>query len=374
MCARTSIGDRKKTRIDMNVSLFVTMLLIMIASIGVLVWKVTEANQKIDEIIEAISVDVLPELGWPANVSTTCDIPPFPAAACLPEHRIDDPADIAIFMFGLTRSLRHTYKTIKHRIFRPLNEHGITFHLYAHFYLIRDGYIDARTLETTRDFVNDEWAYLSPYTRIELQNQTDFDNIRSEYTDFHSTIIPYNDMAAPSPRDTMHVWRNTKRQLHSVSRCMNMAACSGVPYRAVIFLRPDVLYYEDLPIPLLRFCMNSQKAAAVVLNWGWDVNFIGHNDRFYMTNWKGAISLAYRGRKSNLDTYERDTDRSWWPENVFGWTINKCGIEKRVTDYPFDRVRANGWLVPDSCEKSHMCFTDLSSAIERSLSGPSRGA
>lgn len=150
---------------------------------------------------------------------------------------------VAICIWGLLRSLKHTVTSFEKHIIAVLDRFEVSYDIYVHTYNISGSYQSARNHEKSVTLNVSEWQLLKP-NYIFVENQEDFDS-RINYVLFETQGDPWhNDFSS---------FRNHMRALNSLYHVTQAVESmhQKEPYDAVVFLRPDVRFITDLPIQLL---------------------------------------------------------------------------------------------------------------------------
>ena len=277
---------------------------------------------------------------------------------------------VAICFFGLTRNLKPlTLNMLELNIYNSLKKNNIDYITFLHTYSLKS-ITNPRSKEYNVELIKDDWKKLNPnYYLIECQDI--FDN----QFDWQS-IYKYGD----AWNDNFISLQNLIRQLNSLKKVTQLMAKyksnitnnSINEFDAVIYLRPDQLYYTPLDINNLLDIIN-KKDDKIILTAKWAA-YTGFNDRFYITNFKTALIVG--NRFDNIIEYcETNKDKtSIWTDNgitiantvplyaegLLKWISDKNNIKNIFTNMGAIRMRANNtyvWCkgmpkIPDSIKKS----------------------
>ena len=183
---------------------------------------------------------------------------------------------VAFQFYGLTRSLRYNYESIKVNFFEVLEENNIDYDVYLHTY-------DLNKIENTitlkneknekneNNENNEEWKILKPIS-YKIDNQEEFDKTIS--------INEYSKKGKPFPGKSENTFMNLLRQLNSLKQVSKLWINSRIEYDAVISLRPDLRYLDKLDISTIY---NSMKNKNILYTPYWQRHY-GLNDRFAIGN------------------------------------------------------------------------------------------
>ena len=152
---------------------------------------------------------------------------------------------VAICMWGVLRSLPLTLPSLKKHLFDVLDNASHVYDVYMHTYMVSERYTNLRSQERDVALNHSHWQLLQP-AYVFVEDQTDFDrrlNISAYLEPFGN---PWGDMGT----FTNHL--RALNSLYHVTEALEAAARSGtVQYDAVVFIRPDLLLLNDLPLHLL---------------------------------------------------------------------------------------------------------------------------
>jgi hypothetical protein len=179
--------------------------------------------------------------------------------------------NIAICYWGMTRSVKQTYKSHIQFLYNVLdnNNNNITYKKFMHTWETDTNMIWGKNSSVAIDY--DEYKLLNPhYYTIDCQD--DFLNTLTE-TDYFNRKL-YNIYGG----DTHHEWRpelirNHLCALESQKRVTNMVQSSGFKFDYIIYIRPDV----ELITPFLIQYLNINNNEIAIPN---EHHYSGYNDRF----------------------------------------------------------------------------------------------
>lgn len=228
---------------------------------------------------------------------------------------------IALCFWGITRSLKYTYPSIKKFIFDDLASHSIQYDIFIHTYNVHTTYNNRRAGEHFIILDNDEWKLINP-TEILVDDQEnldiDFQSYRSQGDPWHSGFQTFD---------------NHIRALWSLYRVSTLwQKQSAGTYDYVIYLRPDVMYYKSLfsVIPSSAALKNE-----IILP---NFHLYPINDRFCIA--PPAIAKIYGERF--LSALEFSKKNQLHSEKYLFWTLQQNNIRITQIHFPFHRVRADG--------------------------------
>eukprot|EP00892_Ulva_mutabilis_P003127 jgi/Ulvmu1/12815/UM097_0044.1 len=189
---------------------------------------------------------------------------------------------VALLFFGLTRSLKYTLPSIESNVVGPLQALGLQVDVYLHTYNDTD---DASSRQTS----SEEWRLLKPTAHVITSQEL-----------FLNTSQPLRDACwgkgtgwVKAPKVVQQ--RNTQNllcQLNSLQEVGDLwlrhSAVHRLRHHAVIYLRPDVLYTDPLPVEAIT---NMTEEAVTIPDWA---HYTGMNDRFAALGPRSAAQWKMR--------------------------------------------------------------------------------
>jgi hypothetical protein len=255
---------------------------------------------------------------------------------------------VAICFFGLTRSLQYTRYNLYAHIFDLLKQHEISYDIYIHTYDL-PSLSNARSHEENVTLDANEWKHLYPYRHLidsdEQIEKTVVEHFLPIFLSSHGD--PYNEKP---PHQTI---RNVIKQLYSLHRVTELWGeiidQHIQDYRAVLYLRPDVWYFNDLNVTHLQIAMGAalSDSASPSSDFIYIPNFHfwgGVNDRFAFG--PPHVMKVYGSRLIGAANYSQI--KPVHPEKYLSDLLHSHHIVTRATNIQFERVRANGvlWGIP----------------------------
>lgn len=207
---------------------------------------------------------------------------------------MDNRGKIAIVFYGLTRSLRKTYPSIKANIFDVLTQAGYSYTTYMHTYQIDGTYTNSWAKEHCSNYDNTQHTVLQPDHLL-------FDNQASclETLSIESYYTKLGNWTNLSPEMTRFLIRNLALGLYSKKRITDYLVSTGIQYDYVIIMRPDYTILRPL-------CMNwfSELGpdSIIIPERDW---FHGCNDRMCIA--KPSVAFYYGTLFTELLDYSRST-------------------------------------------------------------------
>jgi len=235
--------------------------------------------------------------------------------------------DIAICYFGLTRSTKRVYESHGTNVFAVLKRFGLTYKTFMHTWKTADN--KQRVWETVvpQEIDYSEYALLKPDVyRLDSQDE------------FLSTINMddyfYRDVYAKYGHSRSGEWlpslvRNHICALESQKRSLELAEASGIPFKYVMFIRPDVQIQNELPIASIL----EHPTALSIPN---EDHNEGLNDRFAIVH--SSLASLYGKRINELVEYRKHNGRIV-SEKYVKYIVNKYNIQVHEIPFQFSIVR-----------------------------------
>ena len=157
---------------------------------------------------------------------------------------------ICLCFFGLVpRSIKYTINSIEEKIFDVLDKNNISYDVCMHTFLARESLNLSRSKEFNIKLDNDSWKLLKPKYYL-TEYQEDFDKIYD-----YSKVVKY-----PDPWKTNYASvKNVIRQMHSQNEVTKLAK-KNYDYDYYIYLRPDIIYLEDIDINLIMKHIKNERS------------------------------------------------------------------------------------------------------------------
>lgn len=253
---------------------------------------------------------------------------------------------VAICFFGLTRSLQYTKHNLHSHIFDVLKQHEIAYDVYVHTYNITQ-LTNPRSKEKAVSLDPNAWKHLYPSRyAIDSNEYVERTVIKKYLPLFLAPGDPFNERA---PHLSL---RNLIKQfysLQSVTELWTKQTQQQIKkYDAVLYLRPDIWYFNDLNITHLRLVMgqaapSSSPSSHIIFVPNFH-SWRGVNDRFAFGS--PSVMQVYGRRLLGVANYSRA--KPVHPETYLADHLSANHITPRNTTILFERVRANGllWGIP----------------------------
>jgi len=232
---------------------------------------------------------------------------------------------IAICFIGLCRSTHHTIDSINKNIYQALDDLNIDYDVYLHTYNIEKEYNNQWAGESNQKINNDNWKLLNPkYTLIENEddviNQLDLPKYRT-----HGN--PWSWIGESS----FNTLNNAILSLYSTYQVTQLWKNNNITYDAILYLRPDVIYYKPL---LLSYFYPLENNTILLPNFEeWPIN-----DRLAI----GPPDVMKIYGERFLDAYEYSLSNQLHTETYLNYILNKNKIIIKKIHFRFSRMKING--------------------------------
>jgi hypothetical protein len=235
---------------------------------------------------------------------------------------------ISLGFFGITRSLKHTIESINNNILDVLKLNNIEYDIYLHTYYL-NSYSNKRNNEivNTTDIDNSEYKLLNA-DYIEIDHQ---DTIKEKIN-----LSSYRTHRDPWYSDYNSVDNFILGQ-YSKLRLTNMIEKSKINYDYILFMRPDCLYLDKLPIDFFNLVNDN---SIVIPNFHL-FGTIPFNDRFCISNMK-TYKIYGDVFNSLLEISKKQPLHS---ETILGERMHNHNLNVIKIKFNFARIRFNGLCV-----------------------------
>jgi hypothetical protein len=230
---------------------------------------------------------------------------------------------VALLFFGITRSLKYTIYSIQTNILNVFNKSNIQYDIYLHTLSLYN-YTNVRTKEHFTTVDNEEYKLLNA-TYVRVENQTEIKN--------KLNLIKYKTHDDPWNTNYNSVDNFILAQ-YSKSQLVDMLEKTNKEYDYIIYLRPDVLYIQELSPRLLACAVNNQVCVP-------NFHLFGKykiNDRFCITTMK---TFKIYGNIF-LQLFEISKNQQLHSETIIGEVLSKNNIKIKRISFLFQRIRMNG--------------------------------
>jgi len=234
---------------------------------------------------------------------------------------------IAICFFGLVKLHIGVQASIQRQIFDVLKRNGLNYHVYLHTYALGE-VTNARNKEYRSKLDTNAWKKLAPHF-WGVTDQGAFDST--------VRLKDYLKMGDAWPENRGVSLMNHLRALHSQKLVTGLWSGSGHAYRCVIYVRPDMVYFDPLDMQAVRGAMRAPPGKSVVYTPSWQMER-GYNDR--MAVGSVAAMHAYGTRFDGVRAYaQRNMVHS---ETYLKYSMDRGGVVRLPLRTRAARVRATG--------------------------------
>ena len=200
--------------------------------------------------------------------------------------------EFCICFFGLCKTTNYCIESIKGNIFNILKSNNINYKIFLHTYNDISEITNKRNNEYNMKFNSNNYKLLKPDKYL-LTKQTDFTK--------NININDYKHFGDPWPNNPNTSLLNYICALYSLKLSFNLL---DKKYKCIIFMRPDLKYFDKINIDILNEVYHSNKPIFYTNDWGL---CNGYNDRFYICNYLSALHIA--NRYDNILYYSQTINR-----------------------------------------------------------------
>mmetsp|Transcript_35902 Transcript_35902/g.56129 ORF Transcript_35902/g.56129 Transcript_35902/m.56129 type:complete len:407 (+) Transcript_35902:2277-3497(+) len=177
------------------------------------------------------------------------------------------PRRVAICYWGATRTLSETVKSHEKHIFTPLRDNELEYSVFIHKWHSQTAQQVWKT--NVPIALEDDWKVLQPLDwKVEDQ-----DEFKEKELDISKYYIQGEKNHKIWDKELL---TNMVLALESLRRVTLLMLLSEEHFDAVIYVRPDALFFQDLPVQLLRLL--NETSIVLPANH----QYTGYNDRFAM--------------------------------------------------------------------------------------------
>ncbi len=271
---------------------------------------------------------------------------------------------IAICFWGLLRALQYTVDNIHKEILLPIQSYGHTYDIYIHTYSLKGVYRSERNNETGKVLNVSDWKLLSPqYIHIEDQDtfdeaiqyplyETQGDPWHNNFSSFKNHVRALNSLyqVTKAVEGVVKYHESIGSNGGSGSGGNTGVVGSGTAvvgkkyYDAILFLRPDVHFLQELPIQLLATLpigtgLESKKPVLFLPDFHRSCHGTEYNDRFAF----GTLSAGLTYGKKLESAYNYSLHYKLHAEKFTRWYLHDQKHVKVIEiPFRFRRVRSTG--------------------------------
>lgn len=239
--------------------------------------------------------------------------------------------DFAILYFGLTRSLKNNYKSHQEHFFDILNKNGLSYRVFVHTWKTKNEFINWKKINNSSNEENKDYNLLNPY-EYKIESQDEFiDNVN--FSDFFYENLwninghNYNGEWIPQLiKNHLCALESKKRGFEMIEENIKK---ENIKYKNVIFIRPDVEIYDDLPLSKIIF----QEKTINIPNKD---HYEGYNDRFAIMKYEDA---HFYGKRINEIAEFRKNNGRIVSEKYVKFIIKKYNLQVNEIKFDFEIKR-----------------------------------
>jgi hypothetical protein len=235
---------------------------------------------------------------------------------------------VSLGFFGITRSLKYTIESINNNILDILKLNNIDYDIYLHTYYLNT-YSNKRSNENVNptDIDNAEYKLLNA-DYLEMDHQ---DTIKDKIN-----LSLYRTHSDPWKTDYNSVDNFILGQ-YSKLKLTNMIEKSKIKYDYILFMRPDCLYLDKLPIDFFNLVNDN----SIVIPDFHQYGTIPFNDRFCICNMN--TYKIYGDIFNSL--LEISKNKPLHSETIIGEKMVNNNLNIIRIKFNFARIRFNGFCV-----------------------------
>jgi hypothetical protein len=242
---------------------------------------------------------------------------------------------VAIAFWGLPRSVKYTINSIQTNIFDVLTRENIEYDIYIHAYILNGKYQNVRTKENCEQIDNEQYKLLNPkYLKLDDQNIV---KQKLNLPQYYSKKDPWN--------TGYNSVNNYILSSYSKLIVSEMIKQNDNTYDYILYMRPDVLYLNELPVSYLdeTHCNNTQICVPDFHSYGFYKN-MKINDRFAICNRTTYKIYGY------IFLYLLNLSKitSLHSESILTIILSQNKIKWEKIPFYFNRVRVNGVVLKDN--------------------------
>ena len=199
---------------------------------------------------------------------------------------------MAILFFGLTRSLKDVYKSLKENIFDVLTNNNIEYDIFLHTYILPTPYINTYVNTKIENYDNESYKLLKPKYYI-LENQNKVER-KLKIPTYFSNLSDWAS-CAPTFEKKCYFVRNMVLAQHSKKMVTNLFREYKADYDYVMFTRPDQALHTKINPTAFNLLSNNN----IIIPK--EHSYFGINDRFCIA--KPNIAIIYGNSFTYLLVY-----------------------------------------------------------------------
>ena len=232
---------------------------------------------------------------------------------------------LALCYWGLTRSVRlGTHASHARHLTGLLNRTGLAYRTYMHTWDLPDGVQRVWYGAASARIDYSEPSLLAPHA-FRRDNQTAFEaQLRAQWRSNGESPTSWNPTLV----------LNCLCELESIRRVFGMAMDSGWPFSHLVFVRPDVVLLNDLP---LLDILGLAADEVALPRWGHNQ---GYNDQFAAMR-RGVAASAWAERILDLHALALK-EPAWQAETLVRHSLQQHRLRPRFIDFFFFRLRPDG--------------------------------
>jgi len=235
---------------------------------------------------------------------------------------------IAICYWGLVRTLREVLPSQKQYLYSELDNAGIQYDVFFHTWYTNKNRVWSCEMEQPIEY--DAIDLIQP-----LKKQIDFQSEFLKHINFSDYFYEWSDYEWLPELVLNHLCG-----IESQKRCCQLCLDSGNQYDYIMFLRPDALLTNRLPVENI---FNSKFIDNMIILPNFN-HWEGFNDQFAIL--KADQVVPYSHRIDELAEFRKSNGRIV-AEKYVKYIVDRHNYLPKEVDFKFDLLRPNGRLNGD---------------------------
>jgi hypothetical protein len=232
--------------------------------------------------------------------------------------------DFAIVYFGLTRCLKKTIKSHTEHIYNLFDRNNLTYKTFMHTWNTNDSTQNIWETTIAEKIDVEEYKVLNP-DFYKMDNEDDFLKCVNMDNYFYKHIW---ETQRESGEWLPRLVSNFVCMLESQKRAFEMVrenVAAGYKFKFIMFVRPDFLFFEDLP---LKSILENNDAYQAISRG----NFEGINDTFAIMNY--TYACIYGNRINELAEFRKNNGRIT-AEKYAKFIVDKYNMKLHLIDFNY---------------------------------------
>ena len=202
---------------------------------------------------------------------------------------------VAIIFFGITRTLKDVFYSIKQNLLDILEKDGFEYDIFIHTYILSNPYVNPWSGESTYNYDNNAYKILNA-KYVLLENQ----DIVEKSLNIPAYFSNLGDWAgcAKTMKMKQYLVRNMTLALYSKNQVTKMFSRYKDEYNFVIFTRPDQVIFNPINTSLIKSILKDNN---IIMPY--EHCYHGVNDRLCIA--KPEVGIIYGTAFNGLLSYSK---------------------------------------------------------------------